>query len=967
MAGYSRADIVAGMKDKSITLGWGAVSAFSRSRLNHLLDQQYLSRLHELRYLPPFNGEVQAEGGPGWKTQLRMIEFGAPRLSFHTASMNNSKAMLTMNIVGGSLGKYNPLSDSFLAQGDLTEAMGYYLELEVDLTLAVGKVDRRGRVTLDLAKGAHFNSNLLQGAAGEALNKALQAWFARLPAHRTVFELGYIDYHGYTALAPKSFILRTQAAPGANLRHADNYGDGAVLAFIRLAGNASDGQQPDASFPYLIPNDRQGGEELYSATLVVASNLLKHVTDKRLEVLNSLLFPGQQVFDEVGRETPNDLAVFGRIRPHHAMLTVSPATVTLRPGGSQQFKLLDAKGNQLNATAWRALSIKSHLDVGDGKITDNGLYSAASAKDVGHETLTVVVTAEYKRGNETVRASARVLVPHEAIELAQRLETLPSTVQSMALAGSHASGGSLSWKLLGPEQGTLKPSGAGAVFTRSSAFRKAPIALQQVQVEQGERVRAGVLLLNAHHALRLKSALGQSAPQAGGKAAQRIKPGQAVQFSVDVDDFLPGATLAWRALGDGAIDAEGNYIAPAHVSSGVDAVVCDLEHNDVLFSGAYNTLQVSTLNQESEWNALHRFEVSLPPSRQKVFGNGYQQQQVNILVETVPVDGKDYRLTPTERASLMLVELTSNTGVPALPEASQGIEDDAKYATRTLPNAFRQYDQLGLNDDPYERRLKTPGSTIYETRFLHVNDPSAVAPEFYARFTKDGGGEFTSRDQNPTDGTVQLTVAHLPPFDLEHYSMTRKRVKGMEPGPDGQPGDEYYLEYRSRDYWQFRFRNGFFMTAEVTDRNPDWTKKKEVNFSMIRWENEHRNEVMASYTGFIFDDRLEKVESERDEDGKQKRIIEFDEGLDKVLGDTTKAWGDEVDFTAFNSGTAVICNDRLDDIPYKPLGEQAYLAQPIVIKFIDDSGNAHHVAFSYGASGLSGNRNEISWDVVRPN
>ena len=41
MAGYSRAQIVEGMKGKAITLGWGAVSAFSRARLNHLLDQQY--------------------------------------------------------------------------------------------------------------------------------------------------------------------------------------------------------------------------------------------------------------------------------------------------------------------------------------------------------------------------------------------------------------------------------------------------------------------------------------------------------------------------------------------------------------------------------------------------------------------------------------------------------------------------------------------------------------------------------------------------------------------------------------------------------------------------------------------------------------------------------------------------------------------------------------------------------------
>lgn len=58
--------------------------------------------------------------------------------------------------------------------------------------------------------------------------------------------------------------------------------------------------------------------------------------------------------------------------------------------------------------------------------------------------------------------------------------------------------------------------------------------------------------------------------------------------------------------------------------------------------------------------------------------------------------------------------------------------------------------------------------------------------------------------------------------------------------------------------------------------------------------------------------------------------------------------GNGVESTAFSSGMAVICNDRLDDIPYEPLGEQAYLAEPMVIKFVDEHGNAHHIEFSYG-------------------
>lgn len=951
MAGYSLQEIVEGMKGKAVTLGWGAVSVFSRARLNHLLVQQYLSRLHELRYLPPFNGQVQDNGGLGWKQQLRMIEFGAPRLSFHTASMNDSKAMLTMNIIGGSLGMRNTRDNSFQGQGDLTEAMGYFVEVEVDLTLVEGKVDRRGRVTLDLANSGQFNSNLLEGQAAKALSNALKSWFAKLPSHQRVFELGFIDYHGFTPLAPKGFILRTQAAPGAALRGADNHGDGAVLAFIRLAGNASEGAPPTASFPYLIPNDKDAsGEDLYSATLVVAHDLVEHITDKRLEVLNSLLFPGQQVFTEEDRATPNDLAVFGRITPHHALLTVSPATVTLGAGERQQFDLLDANGTKLTATSWTALSVKSRLAVGDGTITTEGLYTAASAADMGHDTLTVIVTAEYQRGDQVVRASARVFVTHEAITLAPRLGTLAPASESVALVAAHTHGETLSWKLLGPELGALQAQGAGIVFTPDTTRRKAPIALQRIQVEQAGRVRAGVLLLEARFPLRLQPALGAEATRADNTGNNRVKPGQKVCFTFDASDFMPAATPSWRALGDGTVGTDGHYTAPDNLSSGADVVVCDLEQNGVLFTGAYSVLQISTLEEESNWQGLIRFAVTIPTNRSSVYGNGYQQLQVKITVETTPVNGVDYRLTATERASIELVEESSNDGVPALPESSQGIEDDTKYATRTLPNNFKPYGSMRIEDGSFERRLKSDGSTIYETRFLHVNDPRAVVAFFYARFTKDGGGEFSSKDLDPLNGTVEATVMPLPTRAVEDYTMNRQRVKGL----DGEGGNEYYFEYRSRDYWQFSYKSANFMTYSFIPG-----EVKPINTSIIRWEKNHPNEVMVSYTGLIFDDKLDKLEA----DEKPTAVIEFDDGLEYMRGPLIEAWSNDVDTTAFSPGMAVICNDRLDYIPYKSSEAHAYLSEPVRIRFVDEFGNPHDVEFSYGSKGESGNRNIVSWKV----
>ena len=973
MAGYSRAQIVEGMKGKAITLGWGAVSAFSRARLNHLLDQQYLSRLHELRYLPPFDGDVEADGVSGWVEQLRMIEFGAPRLSFHTASMDDSKAMLTMEIIGGRRGKRNTLDGSVQGQGDIVRnpEEPYYVELEVDLTMALGIVDRRGRVTLDLAKGVKFNSNLLTGEAAKKLNLALEQWFAQLPAHRTVFELGYIDYDGFTYLAPERFILRTQPAPGALIKGTDSYGDGAVLAFMRLAGNTSDGQQPTASFPYLIPNDSTPSGEGYSATLVVANNLLEHVRDDRLEVLNSLLFPGQQVFREVGRDIPHDLAVFGEITAHPALLTVSPATVTLPAGGKHRFELHDYQGNKLPVKAWRALSVKSHRDEGDGTM-ENNEYTAASASAMGHETLTVIITAQYEvrpggPGIEPIYdyASARVTVMREDVELATRLVSLLPDTQSVDLVGAHVAGETLPWKLSGPELGTLQPSGAGAVFTPSSTRRKAPIALQQIQADADGQVRASVLLLRSRYPVEMKSATENNSSRIDGTTQQRVKPGQSVNFTFNADEFIPAATNSWRALGDGTVDASGNYTAPDTFSSGGDAVVCDREYDGVRYSGASRALQITTLEEESSWNTLIAFKLSRSVKRPFVYGNGYQQQQIDIEVETADVDGKPCRLTPTEQASLVLVEAGSHSGVPALLETSQGIEDGTTYATRTTRNAFRQYPLPSVDDEPYEQRQKATDGRVSLTRFLHVNDTTATKASFYARFRKDNGGEFTSLETDPINGTVDVDVKELPKYVESRYTMTRKRVMGTEPPVESPPNDEYYFHYRTRDYWQFAFDSALFMMAKITTLRDVGSDNKIPVTSMIRWESEHRNEIMASYTGFIFEDRVKPLRAHKESEPLAK-FIEFDEELDKVIGSSIKEWGKEIDHTQFSSGTAVICNDRYDDIPYKPLGDRAYLAGPIGVMFVDEDGNPHYVEFSHGAKGTAGNRNIVSWKLNWP-
>lgn len=171
------------------------------------------------------------------------------------------------------------------------------------------------------------------------------------------------------------------------------------MVFIRLLANTSDGRfPPDESFPYLIPDNKESnGSDRYSATLVLSEAMIQYIEDNELDVLNNLLFPGENMFEERERHVPRDLGVFGNISPRQTRISLDPAFKTLKAGDTQQLTLRDWKGQAIQASKWSAVSLQSHTNAGHGSIA-NGLYTAASKAQIGHDSLHVVVTAEYVNG-----------------------------------------------------------------------------------------------------------------------------------------------------------------------------------------------------------------------------------------------------------------------------------------------------------------------------------------------------------------------------------------------------------------------------------------------------------------------------------------------------------------------------------------------------------------------------------------
>lgn len=325
------------MRQGSVTEGWGAVSVFSRAKLNRLLEQQYIERFQRLAFLPPFMGDIGPDGQQTDTVSLANVELGPPLLSFNTATQTNSRALLSMNMVAGSFitrhkgaGVATTLSSTF----SVTEQMGFRLEMDIDLSMVFGEVDWQGKVTLNLADGVNFRCNLAgnDDAVNERLANFFKQEFESLPPHRSVFQLGMLELRGYNPLSPKFFRLITQAAPGAKVRGAKNFADGAVVVFIQLLANDNEGTYPPSrSFPFLIPDDRNAdNSDKYSASLILSRDMLPYSENDRLDVLNNLLFPGANAFVEIERHKPHDLAVFAPSVPDRPAL---PLTRSSRPSG----------------------------------------------------------------------------------------------------------------------------------------------------------------------------------------------------------------------------------------------------------------------------------------------------------------------------------------------------------------------------------------------------------------------------------------------------------------------------------------------------------------------------------------------------------------------------------------------------------------------------------------------------------
>jgi hypothetical protein len=273
MAGNSKESLLSWLALQSRTQEWDSVVVIDRSKLNLVLIQGYIDRFNSESYFPPITDSTPTV--PTQTEYLYDFTLDYPRLSFEKADLSNSKAALSMRVVGGTQVTIETnLGIGRAIRVDSTDPLDApTLELVISLSDAPGTVDSSRNAILDLAKGGEFrltyaDTQFMQEKLGALFKKQFEA----VPHEKRVYILTTLQEGGDNYMIPQRFEIRTQSS-GAAARNplSSEFGQGAVLLFVAMEKGDSGGFPDPATFKYLIPDD---AVEDYSATVLLSSKML---------------------------------------------------------------------------------------------------------------------------------------------------------------------------------------------------------------------------------------------------------------------------------------------------------------------------------------------------------------------------------------------------------------------------------------------------------------------------------------------------------------------------------------------------------------------------------------------------------------------------------------------------------------------------------------------------------------------
>lgn len=963
------------LKQGSVSYGYGAILTFNRQQVNRLLQEQYINGLQGLGFLLPFTGRFFINTDQTEEIELRGIVLGPPILSFESVSLSKPALTLTLTIVSGNLTYFRHAvgaPPAVLSAFSISAEMGFHIQMQADLNQATGQVDKHGLVTLDLSVGAGVTCNLSAlKRVNELIGGYFQRYFAGQPEQQRRFVLGRLTLSSYNPLSPVEFLIRTQRAPGAENPDADNYGDGAVVVFIRL--KAQEGEPPGAppyegsDFPYLIP-DEPGNYSEYSASLLIARQYVPLVDDEQLDVLKNMMFPGHNLFveHENGRHEPCDLVLFGNVQSSPSAVLIEPLLVELGAAQRQAFVARRGDGTPVIGVQWSVSSPDYPAAVGE--ISAGGTYTASVRTQMRRNRLPIVVTARYQQDGREQVSSALVHERLESLSVAPLVQIKSGAdLTPVAIQAGTVGSDTLQFKLLEPQLGArLEHVDANhQLYHPPAQVQAEAVIVQTVEVTAAnETVRASIVLVNKPLYLVVEPYY-----------VTGLADDESLQLQVQ--DIAPDI-LKWSVEGPGTV-VNGLFTPDPDAEGLISVVVCELPAFQI-YPAQYGiaiinrqSLQNPSIDTPLRWEELNEFSISAPGGLVKAYANGLQQIALQIKLQTRPinVDGQDVHIpvSDVELSRLRLVDLITGQDMPFVESFQEGIEygSPIAWASHVRANRFNQYSAT-VTGKARHPRYPEPLANGVRYRELYIHTTVQGAREFSARFQADDGSWWSSDDDNiGGEGSITLQGVLPPVLDPvtgpnHDYELVRERAFDGEgnSGPDKNDDFSYFLD--SVDYWHLGYKRlgaypVSFATLEV-----------EGNISTIQWESEALEETFFSYTGLAFyparfrGSDLPPAGLSFDvyyramlvTQGAKPLSTQFHGGKKPSPGRLLVSLHREADKAYWHDGMAQGDNSRL---------YRKRLDPPVILVLLDEEGNRHRLQVGFQAPSIDDSRNLLILNV----
>lgn len=247
----SKSELIDWMAMESRLLKWGMIAAFDRVTLNRFLLQEYIRRFSDESYFPPICGMVSSASND-WQYRFESFVLDTPRVSFETAALDNSKADMTLRVIGGNLLSKKKINGQWQVREIewIDPLQGPVLKLHLKLPEVPGLVSDGGELLLDLKNSSDFTLTFTDEAYENSLGGLVfKELFESLPDAQRRFLLGRIQRGEHELMHPQSFLMRTQSAGEGS--------EGGVLGLVRMENASYNGDEPTpgSDFRYLVADD----------------------------------------------------------------------------------------------------------------------------------------------------------------------------------------------------------------------------------------------------------------------------------------------------------------------------------------------------------------------------------------------------------------------------------------------------------------------------------------------------------------------------------------------------------------------------------------------------------------------------------------------------------------------------------------------------------------------------------------